>query len=417
MTTKIYDKGMVIVGAGEAGTRAAIELRNQGWGGLITLIGEENMIPYERPPLSKNTLLSEDEPSPNYIAVKKTFLEYDINFVSNYKVTEINRDNKTVILDNADEIPYERLLLATGARPRKLPSEISNNSRLMYLRTFSDSLSLRNKLVTGKHVVVIGGGFIGLEVATSAIKRGCTVTVIEVGPRILMRGVPEEVAKIIEERHINAGVQFKYGQAITNIETEKVNHVINLADGSKVVCDEVIVGIGAVPETSLAESSGLDVDNGISVNEKLETSDPNIYAIGDCCSFPHRYYGGDRIRLEAWRNAQDQGTHVARNMLGASEPYVTIPWFWSDQYDQTLYVAGLSGYGKNVVCRDLGDSGKIFFHLSDDNEIVAASGVGTKVAKDIRTAELFIEKRVKVNPNDLTNADIKLKKLLTVNVD
>lgn len=405
--------GMVIIGAGEAGVRAAVELRTQGWTGPITLIGEEKRSPYERPPLSKDCLVIEGEPSTVDIINHDKLVQHDVNFLIGGAVTEIDRSNQSVILADGQRIPYKRLLLATGARPRKLSIEGSNLSGLLYLRTFSDALKIRTQLQPGKHIVVIGGGFIGLEVAASAIKRGCSVTLVEVGPRILMRGVPEEIAQIVENRHCEAGVTFKFGTGIQSIETSNDEYTIVLADGTSIQCDTVIAGIGAIPETTLAAQCGLEIENGICVSEALQTSDPNIFAAGDCCSFPHPLYDGKRIRLEAWRNAKDQGTHVAQNMLGATEPYAAVPWFWSDQYDLTLQVTGLPDCGEKVVTRDLGESGKLFFHLSADNRLVAASGIGMpSIAKDIRIAEMLIEKQVKLEPGDLENPKVKLKGML-----
>jgi 3-phenylpropionate/trans-cinnamate dioxygenase ferredoxin reductase subunit len=410
----VSEFGMVIVGAGEAGARAAVELRTQGWSGPITLIGEQKRTPYELPPLSKGLLLTENEPSPIFILDNEKLLQHDIRFLSGCTTTKIDREGHSLVLADGRQIGYERLLLATGARPRKLSLECSDVSNLLYLRTFSDALALRGRLYPGKHIAVIGGGFIGLEVAASAIERGCSVTLIEVGPRILMRGVPKEIADTVEARHRAAGVEFRIGVAIDRIEGSDHGNVIALADGTRINCDAVVVGIGAIPETSLAAECGLEIDNGVRADQMLATSDPDIFAAGDCCSFPHHLYGDKRIRLEAWRNAQDQGTHVVRNMLGAAEPYTAIPWFWSDHYEQTLQVTGLADFGEVTVKRDLGDAGKLYFHLSGDGRLLAASGVGpgTSISKDIRLAEMLIERQVKLDPDALAKPDVKLKALL-----
>jgi 3-phenylpropionate/trans-cinnamate dioxygenase ferredoxin reductase subunit len=408
------DVGMVIIGAGEAGARAAVELRTEGWSGPITLIGKEKLAPYERPPLSKSALIDEDHPSPMTILDEAKQSQYNIQLITDRTVIKIDREQHVTELSNGQQIRYERLLLATGAYPRQLRLEGSDTTDWLYLRTFADSLALRSRFLPGKHIAVIGAGFIGLEVAASAREKGCSVTVIEVGSRILMRGVPEQIANIVEARHQKAGVEFKLGIGIERIDKTPTGHAITLADRTVIYCDAIIVGIGAVPETSLAAQCGLAVENGIWTNEELRTSDADIFAAGDCCSFPHRLYGGKRIRLEAWRNAQDQGTHAAHNMLGASKHYLEIPWFWSDQYDQTLQVSGLPDYGVMTVVRNLSESDKLFFHLSDENQLVAASAVGlnAKIAKDIRLAEMLIQKQVVLNPYDLENPNVKLKALL-----
>ncbi|MBP1964903.1 NAD(P)/FAD-dependent oxidoreductase [Paenibacillus aceris] len=408
------DLGMVIVGAGEAGARAAVELRTEGWSGPITLIGKERLAPYERPPLSKSSLVDEEEPTPKTILDEAKQSQFNIQLITDSTVVKIDRDQHVTELSNGQQLRYERLLLATGAYPRRLKMEGSDNTDFLYLRTFADSLVLRSRFQSGKHIAVIGAGFIGLEVAASAREKGCSVTVIEVGPRILMRGVPEEIANIVEVRHRKAGVEFKLGVGIGHIDKTEDGHSITLVDGTVIHCNTVVVGIGAIPETSLAAQSGLTVDNGIWVDERLVTSDSDIFAAGDCCSFPHSLFGGKRIRLEAWRNAQDQGTLAAHNMLGASKPYLDIPWFWSDQYDQTLQVTGLPDCGVKTVVRNLSESDKFFFHLSDKGHLVAASAVGlnSKIAKEIRLAEMLIHKQAVLDPKALENPDVKLKALL-----
>ncbi|XEC94662.1 NAD(P)/FAD-dependent oxidoreductase [Paenibacillus tarimensis] len=406
--------GMIIVGAGEAGAQAAVELRRRGWTGSITLIGEENRQPYERPPLSKQALLSEGEPSPAVMLNAETIREHDIGFLPGYKAVKIERDNRAVTLSDGSGMSYERLLLATGAKPRLLTLNGSAPQGVLYLRTFADALAIRGRLRPGKRVAVIGGGFIGLEVAASARQLGCEVTLIEAGPRILMRGVPEEIAVMVNDRHAAAGVVFKLGVSIATIEGTGEGHVITLADGTGIHCEMVIAGIGAVPETSLAAECGLVIENGISVNETLATSDPNIFAAGDCCSFPHPLYNRRRIRLEAWQNAQEQGRHAACSMLGATDPYSVVPWFWSDQYEQSLQVAGLSDMGQTTVERDLGIKGKLFFHLSGEGRLVSVSGIGPDggIAKEIRLASMLIEKQIRPNADLLADPGTKLKRLL-----
>jgi 3-phenylpropionate/trans-cinnamate dioxygenase ferredoxin reductase component len=407
------ERAMVIIGSGEAGARAAVELRTQGWSGPITLIGEERLAPYERPPLSKSLLFTAEEPSPVFILDNEKLAEHGIAFLSGSTAVGIDRNNCTVELDNGRQIKYHRLLLATGARPRKLTLEGSETANLLYLRTFSDALALRGNLKPGKHIAVIGGGFIGLEAAASAIEKGCSVTLLEHGPRILTRGVPKEIADIVEARHRAAGVEFKFGASIEKIDDNVDGQTITLGDGTLIHCDSVIVGIGAIPETSLAADCGLEIENGIRVDEVLRTSDSNIFAAGDCCSFPHRRYDGRRIRLEAWRNAQDQGFQVARNMLGFDEPFEVVPWFWSDQYDLTLYVTGLLDSGGKTVIRGLGDAGKLFFHFTEEGKLVGASGIGTtSISKEVRIAEKLIEKQRILDITLFERPDMKLKTLL-----
>jgi 3-phenylpropionate/trans-cinnamate dioxygenase ferredoxin reductase subunit len=248
----------------------------------------------------------------------------------------------------------------------------------------------------------------------SAIALGAKVTVIEVLPRLLSRGVPAEIATIIADRHHRAGVDVITGTAIASIDTSERGARVALADGRIIETDILVAGIGAIPVTALAEAAGLEIANGIAVDLQLRTGDPDIFAAGDCCAFPLAIYGGRRVRLESWRNAQDQGVLAARNMLGAGDAHSAVPWFWSDQYELSLQIAGLSDEGKTIVRRELGEGAFILFHLADDGRLVAASGigVGNAVAKDIRLAEMLIGRGARPEPAALARADVKLKSLL-----
>ncbi len=405
---------MVIVGAGEAGARAAVALRENAYRGPLTLIGEELHRPYERPPLSKAAMTDATAPSAAYIIDDDRLAEHAIAHLAGVRVTGIERDAKRVVFEDGTSLPYDKLLLATGARPRKLDLPGAGSETVLYLRTFGDALAMRQRMVTDCSLVVIGGGFIGLEIASSAIARGCNVTLVEMAPRLLMRGVPAEVSALVLARHERAGVKFHIGVGLDRVEREGTSDVVVLADGTRLLCDAIIAGIGAVPETGLAAKSGLDIDNGVAADGQLRTSDPHIFAAGDCCSFPHRLYGGRRLRLEAWRNAQDQGNLVVRNMLGAEELYQAVPWFWSDQYDQTLQIAGLPDESAETVVRDLGSEARLFFHLAADQRLVAASGVGPNrlIAKEIRLAEMLIERSARPHRDALASPATKLKTLL-----
>ncbi len=407
--------GMVIVGAGECGARAAQALRAAGWAGAVTLIGEEALPPYERPPLSKAAMVAEGAPKPAHPLTAETAAQQDIALLLGTRVAAIDRAAHQVVLADGRRLSYARLLLATGARPRRLTAEGADSPHVLYLRSFADALALRDRLRPGARLCVIGGGFIGLEIAASAIARGCQVTVVEAAPRILMRGVPAPLAALIARRHEQAGVRFHIGTGIVRIaEMDGARHVV-LADGTEIRCDTIIAGIGAVPEVALAETSGLAIENGIRVDDHLRTSDPAIFAAGDCCSVPHPLYGGRRIRLEAWRNAHDQGNLAARNMLGAEVAHEAVPWFWSDQYELTLHIAGLADQAATQVRRDLGDGAELYFHLDGDGRLLAASGFGPlgKVAKEIRLAEMLIQKRARPAPDRLASPEVKLKSLLT----
>jgi 3-phenylpropionate/trans-cinnamate dioxygenase ferredoxin reductase subunit len=404
--------GMVIIGAGECGGRAALALRELGYDGPVTLVGDEPHLPYERPPLSKDAMVS-DAPEIKAIASEAMLAEKSIRHIHSVQALAIDRAAHTVRLSDGSVLPYDKLLLATGSTPRKLPMP-GLGARCVYLRTFADALAIRGHLSPANRIAIIGGGFIGLELAAAARKLGAAVTVIEAQPRILMRGVPAEIAEVIHRAHEAEGVAVLTGQGITSIADDGTEVHIALADGQMMTVDLAVIGIGAVPVTGLATEAGLSVDNGIAVDATLRTGDPDIFAAGDCCSFPLAIYSGRRVRLEAWRNAQEQGALAARNMLGAGEAQSAVPWFWSDQYGLSLQIAGLSDEGKSTVRRDLDDGAFILFHLDGDGRLVAASGIGpgNAVARDIRLAEMLIAKRARPAPEALGSQAVKLKSLL-----
>lgn len=405
-------KGMVIIGAGECGGRAALALRDLGCDGPVTLVGDEPHLPYERPPLSKDAMAS-DAPEIKAIASDEILSERSIRHIHSVQAMAIDRAAHVVHLSDGSVLPYDKLLLATGSTPRKLPMP-GLGARCVYLRTFNDALAIRAHLSAGNRIAIVGGGFIGLELAAAARRLGATVTVIEAQPRILMRGVPAEIAKIIQEAHEAEGVKILCGDGIAAIADDGAGVRIALAGGQEILADLAVIGIGAVPVTGLAAEAGLTIDNGIAADAELRTSDADIFAAGDCCSFPLAVYGGRRVRLEAWRNAQEQGALAARNMLGAGEAHAAVPWFWSDQYGLTLQISGLSDEGSTVVRRDLDDGAFILFHLAQDGRLVAASGIGpgNSVARDIRLAEMLIAKRAKPAPEALGSQTVKLKSLL-----
>lgn len=407
--------GMVIVGAGECGGRAALTLRESGYEGPVTLIGAEAHAPYERPPLSKDAITDDAAPAPKHMAHAGRFAEQNIDLLTGREAVGIDRAAKLVKLSDGSAIAYDRLLLATGAVARRLALAEPAGAYCVTLRTFDDAVRIRARLQPGVTVAIIGGGFIGLELAASARRRGAAAIIIEAQPRILMRGVPEPIAEVIAARHGEAGAELICGQGISAISAGGNGVVVALADGSEIAADFAVIGIGAQPVVGLAEAAGLAIDNGIAVDAMLRTSDPHIFAAGDCCSFPLEIYGGRRVRLESWRNAQDQGAHAAKNMLGGEEAFGVVPWFWSDQYDLSLQIAGLSEGASQTVRRDAGEGAFILFHLAPDGRLLAASGIGTgnAIARDIRLAEMLIAKGARPDPADLASPDVKLKKLLS----
>ena len=389
---------MVVVGAGECGARAAIALRERGR--EVTLVGAE--VPYERPPLSKAVLTADAE--------RATIDVPRVAFAAGVTATDLDLDDHRLTLSDGRNIGYDRLLLATGAVARRLPGP----DGVHHLRTHHDALALRAELTPSARVGVVGGGFIGLELASSAVARGCAVTVVEIAPRLMGRAVPEPIAAVMAARHAAAGVDVRCGTGLTRIARSSAGWHLDLTTGDALTCDVVVAGVGSVPETTLAEKAGLAVENGIRVDGLFATSDPDVFAAGDCCSFPHPLYGGRRMRLESWRAAKDQGSAAALAMLGGTEPYAVVPWFWSDQHDLSLQIAGLPDAAATEVVRTRPDGVEIRFGLAAGGRLLAASAVGpgNAVAKDIRLAELMIARRATPDPAALADPAVALKTLL-----
>ena len=400
-----------IVGGGQCGARAALALRDQGFDGRITLIGEERHLPYERPPLSKEHLMSSDCILPPLIVSHAVLAERSIEMMTSDGAVGLDREDRSIRLASGRRISYDKLLLATGSSPRRLPS-VEGMDHVFYLRTHDDAQRLSERLVTGGHLAIIGAGFIGLELAAAARQRGLEVTVIEALPRILMRAVPEAIATRVRALHEAHGVRILCSTSARKITAHAAGITLSLNDKEILDAATLVVGIGAEPRCELAEQAGLSIENGIAVNAALQTSDPAIYAAGDCCSFP---YGGKRIRLEAWSNAQDQGAHASANMLVAEKPYEIAPWFWSDQYDFSLQIAGLANDATSTISRQIDEETLVLFHLDDHQRILAASGWGrgNRIARDIKVAEMLIAQRAELVPDALSSPVVRLKSLLS----
>lgn len=404
-------RAMLIAGAGEAGTAAALTLRQEGWAGPVLLVSDETLWPYQRPPLSKSTLIESDDLAPKPIVSKEQLADANITALSGRAVCSIDRKVHRVRLSSGETVAYDRLLLAAGARPRTLGWPA--HPRIKTLRTHADALGIRENIRRGAVVAVVGGGFIGLEVAASAASLGASAIVLEAGPQILMRAVPGNMATIIRREHEAAGVRIETGVRPAAVRTVGNDVHLVLSNKRTLAANLVVIGIGATPNSDLAAQAGLRIDNGIAVDETLATSDPDIFAAGDCCSFPHALYAGRRLRLEAWRNARRQGTHAAANMLGATEAYCDVPWFWSDQYDKTLQVAGICNPEDRIIQRCLGESAQASVHLDSEGRLVAACAFGRldAVAKEIRFAEKAIAKRVKPDIALISQPDFSFRLL------
>lgn len=389
---------VVIIGAGECGVRAAFALRERGYAGSVTIIGEEAELPYERPPLSKNTVVQI-----RHIRARDDFDTLAIELRLGLRVDSIDREDRTVRLADGQRLAYDKLLIATGARA-KLPDAFE---RCLTLRTSADARAVFPRIRRGARIAMIGGGFIGLELAAMARAAGAEVTVYEMGPRLLGRAVPAEIAQVVQDRHLAEGVEIHTSADVIRADDK----TLALSDGRKIAFDAVFAAMGAAANTGLAEAAGLEVENGIVVDDRFCTSDPAIHAAGDCCAFP---WQGARVRLESWKAAQDQGAHAAAAMLGASEAYASVPWFWSDQYDLTLQVAGLFDPSLPTLARAAETGVTIVFQCDTSGRPVAAAGIGpgNAAAKDIRIFEKLIQRGESLDPSVLSDPAQNLKRLL-----
>lgn len=352
---------IIIIGAGQAGAALAAKLRDLGFDGRLTMIGAEPHPPYQRPPLSKAYLLGEMEQERLWLRNAAFYTDNQIDLRLG-AAAAVDRAAKTVTVDGVT-LPYDQLALTTGATPRRLPAAIGGDLAGIYtVRNLADVDAMAPEFVAGRRLIIIGGGYIGLESAAVARKLGLQVTVLEMAPRILQRVAAPETSDYIRALHISHGVQILEQTGVDRLLGEGRVTAVRLTDGRELPCDFVIAGVGVTPNTQLA--NGLTLDNGIATDAYGRTSDPAIWAAGDCASFPYR---GGRIRLESVGNAIDQAEMVAANMLGANTPYDAKPWFWSDQYECKLQIAGLNTGYDDIVTRGPDDGAVSFWYYAGDH--------------------------------------------------
>lgn len=357
--------GVVVIGAGQAGLSCVARLRADGFDGRVTLIGAEPHPPYQRPPLSKGYLLGDTELERLYLRPAAFYAEHGIDLRLGSPVAAIDTGRRAVTLETGAEIAYDDLVLATGSRPRRLPAAIGGDlDGVLVMRDIADADRLGPRLAPGARALVVGGGYIGLEAAAVCARRGLHVTLVEAAPRILGRVAAPETADWFRALHAAHGVDIREGTGLERLVGDDAGHVraAVLAGGEELPVDLVLVGVGIAPDTRLAESAGIACDNGILVDAFGRTSASHVWAAGDCASFPH---DGRRMRLESVGHAIDHAEQVARNILEADEPYVPKPWFWSDQYDVKLQIAGLGQGADRIVVRRAGD-GLSHWYFSGD---------------------------------------------------
>jgi 3-phenylpropionate/trans-cinnamate dioxygenase ferredoxin reductase subunit len=354
---------VVVIGAGQAGAALVAKLRGAGHGGKITLIGEETAPPYQRPPLSKAYLMGEMEEERLWLRGPDFYAEHDITLRLGQRVSAIDPAVRTVTV-GGDVISYDELVLTTGSTPRRLPASVGGDLAGVYtVRTLADVDAMKAEFVAGRRLVIVGGGYIGLEAAAVASKLGLDVTVLEMAPRILQRVAAPETSDYFRALHTAHGVKILESTGLDRLLGDTRVTAARLADGTELPADFVIAGVGILPGTTLAEAAGLAIENGIKTDEQGRTSDPHIWSAGDCASFP---WQGGRLRLESVGNAIDQAEIVAENILGAGKTYEAKPWFWSDQYDCKLQIAGLNTGYDNIVTRGPEGESVSFWYFKGD---------------------------------------------------
>ncbi len=404
---------IIIVGAGQAGAQTIISLRHGGFTGGITLIGEEKELPYQRPPLSKKFLSGEMPAERLYFRPEDFYKKENVTLKLARRLETIDRKAKTISLDNGETLAYDKLMLSVGARPRPLLVEGAQKANVFSVRSIGDIEAMRPYFTKGKKLVIIGGGYIGLETAAIAQKMGLKTTVVEAMDRVLARVTDAQISEFYQNLHRAEGVDMRIGTGVEGFTFDGVVNGVKLSDGTLIDVDLVVVGIGILPNVEVAEKAGLDIENGILVNENAQTSDLDIYAGGDCTQHPNNLLQ-KKLRLESVQNAIEQGKAAAAHILGTPKPYAEIPWFWSDQYDVKLQTVGLSGTHDTTILR--GDSATrsfALFYLEND-KLIAMDAIN-------RPAEFMVAKKLirasfadnyKLNPAKLADETITPKQLM-----
>lgn len=410
--------GVVIVGGGQAGYQTAASLRAEGYDGPVFLIGDEPHAPYQRPPLSKAFVLGKQDQTRIALRPDSYYPDHQIEFLSRQKAVAVDRVSRKVRLDSGSELSYDKLVLALGARNRTLPVAGAALDGVCYLRTLAEAIEIKQRIEQAQQVVIIGGGFIGLEIAASARTLGKPVTVIETLPRLMARVVAPAVSEFFMTAHTAKGVEILLTAKVQEIQgathspdRAKVVGVL-LDDGRKIPADLVVVGIGVLPNTELAAAAGLPIGNGITADEFLRTPDEHVFAIGDCAEYPTLFLGdspgtNSRVRLESVQNAVDQAVCVARTIAQKSAPYSATPWFWSDQYDIRLQMAGLSGGYDQTVVRGTVESGKFSVFYFRQGKFCAADSVNSPA--DHQAVRKLIGSGAVLTPDQASDESVSLK--------
>ncbi|MFC3225709.1 NAD(P)/FAD-dependent oxidoreductase [Marinibaculum pumilum] len=404
---------IVIVGAGQAGLQTAASLRQFGYEGRIRLVGEEKGLPYQRPPLSKAFLKADSDPESLALRNRDFFEKQKIELLDGERVASIDRQAGAVELASGGRLDYDRLVLATGARNRALPVPGGDHPDLLELRSLDHALAVRDRLGSAGSIAIVGGGYIGLEIAATARGRGLDVTVVEAMDRLMPRTASPALSAHVEGVHRGHGVGLRLGEGVARIATDGEGRIagVETAAGGLIAAELVLVGIGILPNDALAAAAGLETDNGIVVDSCLRTADPSIFALGDCAAFPAPDFGGGalpgRIRLESVQNAVDQAKCVARNILAEPAPYSEVPWFWSDQFDMKIQIAGLTAGSDRQIARLDEEKGRLTVYCFRDGHLAGVETVSNP--GDHMACRRLMAERLSPQPAEVEAAGFSLK--------
>lgn len=401
---------IIIIGAGHAAGQTAATLRQKGFEGKIIMLGDEAQVPYQRPPLSKAFLAGELEMSRLFVKPVKFWPEHDVELRVSTRVSSIDRTAKTVTLEDGETLQYTKLVLATGSRVRELHIPGHDLDGVHYLRSISDVEGMQAAFTAGKRLVIVGGGYIGLEVAAVGRKLGLDVTVLETESRVMNRVVATEISTFFQNMHIEEGVKLELGRRVQKIQGQDKVEAVVCADGFSVPADICIIGIGIIPNTEIAEEAGIKCSNGIVVDQYCQTSDPDIFAAGDCTRHPNAILGR-HLRLESVHNAVEQGKTTAASILGEPVAYAQVPWFWSDQYDVKLQIVGLTeGYDQFIMRGDPATRSFAAFYLQN-GKLLAIDAVNSP--REFMLGKKLIAAGARFSLEQLANMDTDFKEMAT----
>jgi 3-phenylpropionate/trans-cinnamate dioxygenase ferredoxin reductase subunit len=393
---------VVIIGAGQAGCQLAVSLRERKFDGAITLVGEEPGPPYQKPPMSKAFLQGKAEAADLILKPMRYFAEKAIGFIPASSVTAIDRGRRRVAIDPQRSLDYDHLVIAAGAENRRLRIPGADLDGVVMLRSLGDADRLKHRLAAAGRLVILGAGFIGMEVAAVARQRGLEVTVIERADRVLARAVSRPVSDHLRLRHEQEGVRFRFGAGVECFTGhDGALRAVHLADGEVIPAALALIAIGVAPSIGLAEQAGLPADNGILVDAMLTTADPRVHAIGDCANYPHALFDGRRLRVESVQNAVDQARCLAMTLTGEPTPYARLPWFWSDQWDIRLQIAGIAEAEDEAIIRGDPATGRFSVFRMQGGRLSAVESINQ--LGEHMAARRLVAQRSRLSPADIRN--------------